>query len=175
MSLDRHRSAGYMTNWAARLFAGAIERRLRPRGITSAHLPVFFALADGEARAQKELAAAAAVEQPTMAATLARMERDGLLRRSTDPNDRRSFLHALTPEALGDLDAVRRATDEVNALALSALDPDERTAFLAMLEKVVATLAADVPEKPPRGTRREAEAADGAAPPPRLQAEKRSR
>ncbi|MCE1236844.1 MAG: MarR family winged helix-turn-helix transcriptional regulator [Hyphomicrobiales bacterium] len=163
MPLERTLSAGYMTNWAARLFAVAIERRLKARGLSSAHLPVFFALADGAARTQKDLAAAAAVEQPTMAATLARMERDGLIRRAPDPADGRSSLVSLTETALADVDAVRRATDEVNALALADLAPSERDIFLSLLEKVVTALAADAPEKPPRAARRKATAstADG--------------
>ncbi|NLH82190.1 MAG: MarR family transcriptional regulator [Phyllobacteriaceae bacterium] len=154
MSLDRRRSAGYMTNWAARLFASAIERRLKSRRLSSAHLPIFFALGGGEALTQKDLAAVAAVEQPTMAATLARMERDGLIRRDADPDDGRSSLISLTDTALSALDDVRRATDAVNALALAALDDAERDAFLAMLDRVVAALAEDAPAKPPRSTRR---------------------
>ncbi|WP_216073103.1 MarR family transcriptional regulator, partial [Acinetobacter nosocomialis] len=63
-----------MTNWAARLFARAIDRRLKLIGVSSGHLPVFFALGDGSALSQKALTEAAAIEQPTMAATLTRME-----------------------------------------------------------------------------------------------------
>ena len=44
MSLERGRSAGYLVNWAARLFARAIDRRLKPLGVSSGQLPVFFAL-----------------------------------------------------------------------------------------------------------------------------------
>ena len=43
MSYVRETSAGYLTNWAARLFARAIERRLA--GGNSGPMPVFFALA----------------------------------------------------------------------------------------------------------------------------------
>jgi len=155
MSLDRRRSAGYMTNWAARLFTSAIERRLKGRGLSSAHLPVFFALGAGEARTQKDLAAAAAVEQPTMAATLARMARDGLVRRGVDPEDGRSASISLSEAALAEIDHVRRATDEVNAVALSRLEEAERATFLAMLDKVIAALAEDAPPRPARTSRRE--------------------
>lgn len=155
MTLDRHRSAGYMTNWGARLFATAIERRLKPRGIAAAYLPVFFALDAGRALTQKELAIAAAVEQPTMAATLARMERDGLIRRSPDPADGRSSSIALTETALQEVDAVRRATEEVNEVALAELDESERAAFLDMLGRVISALVTDTPAKPPRSARHE--------------------
>jgi DNA-binding MarR family transcriptional regulator len=163
MSLERTLSAGYMTNWAARLFATAIERRVKSHGLSAAHLPVFFALADGAARTQKDLAAAAAVEQPTMAATLARMERDGLIRRAPDPDDGRSSLISLTETALAEIDAVRRATEEVNAVALADFAPAERDVFLSLLDKVVTALTADAPEKPPRTARRKtgASTADG--------------
>lgn len=142
MSLIRQRSAGYMTNWAARLFAREIDRRLKPLGISSAHLPVFFALGDGEALSQKALTAAAEVEQPTMAATLTRMERDGLVSRAPDPQDRRSTLFSLTPVALEKVAAVREATDGVNALALAGVDESERAALISVLERMIAALGA---------------------------------
>jgi len=147
MSLDRLHSAGYMTNWAARLFAIAIDQRMKPHGLAPAHLPVFFALGNGEALSQKALAQAASIEQPTMAATLNRMERDGLIQRVADPADRRSSLVSLTEAALGKVRAVRQVTDEVNALALSALDEAERASFLAMLAKITAVLGQDTAQR----------------------------
>jgi len=140
MDIDRSDSAGYMTNWAARLFARAIDRRLKPLGIATGQLPVFFALGAGGALTQKALAEIASIEQPTMAATLARMERDGLISRRADPKDGRSALVALTPTAFDKARQVRAAVDEVNAIALSALDPAERDAFRRMLSRVVEAL-----------------------------------
>lgn len=138
--LDRHESAGYMTNWAARLFARAIDSRLRPLGLSSGHLPVLFALADGEALTQKQLAAAAAIEQPTMAATLSRMERDGLIERRPDPRDRRSSLITLSPAARAKLPEVTAATSAVNRAALSGLEEEEAGRYLEALGKVIRAL-----------------------------------
>jgi len=140
MDIDRSDSAGYMTNWAARLFARAIDRRLKPLGIASGQLPVFFTLGAGAALTQKALAEIASIEQPTMAATLARMERDGLISRRADPKDGRSALVALTPAAFDKARQVRAAVDEVNAIALGPLDPAERDAFKHMLARVVGAL-----------------------------------
>jgi DNA-binding MarR family transcriptional regulator len=140
MDFVRNRSAGYMTNWAARLFARAIDRRLKPLGLASGHLPVFFALGNGGTMTQKALAAAAGIEQPTMAATLARMQRDGLIRRDPDPADGRSALVSLTPAALDKAPAVRAAVAAVNGAALAALDEAEQAAYLAALTKIVAAL-----------------------------------
>ena len=41
MPLKRTQSAGYMTNWAARLFARAIDQKLRPMGMSSGY-PVSY-------------------------------------------------------------------------------------------------------------------------------------
>jgi MarR family transcriptional regulator, transcriptional regulator for hemolysin len=143
MALTPESSAGYMTNLAARLFAHVIDERLRPLGVSSGQLPVFFALARGGALTQKALAQAAAIEQPTMAATLSRMERDGLIRRRPDPNDGRSALIALTPAALKKAKAVEEAVQSGNAKALAGLDEATQRAFLETLAKIVRALAAD--------------------------------
>jgi MarR family transcriptional regulator, transcriptional regulator for hemolysin len=140
MTLTREASAGYMTNFAARLFARAIDERLRPLGVSSGHLPVFFALAEGGALTQTALAQAAAIEQPTMAATLSRMERDGLIERRPDPRDGRSALVSLTAAALKKVKAVENAVRSVNAEALAALDEGAQSAFLAALGKIVRRL-----------------------------------
>jgi DNA-binding MarR family transcriptional regulator len=140
MSFDRTRSAGYMTNWAARLFARAIDRRLKPLNLSSGQLPVIFALAGGGALTQKALTEIAAIEQPTMAATLARMERDGLVARRPNPDDRRSALFQLTPAAMTRAKAVQDAIAGVNDHALSHLSAEERATYLALLRKVIGSL-----------------------------------
>lgn len=142
MTLTRETSAGYMTNWAARLFTRELERQLAPTGIAPAYMPVLFALSDGSALTQKALARRAAVEQPTMAATLNRMERDGMIDRRADPADKRSALVALTPLALGKVETVQRVVSAINTLALEQLDPDERRQFLSLLGRVITVLEA---------------------------------
>lgn len=140
MNFDRQQSSGYMANWAARLFARAIDSRLKPLGLSSAYMPVLFALVRGASLSQKALAAAASIEQPTMAATLGRMERDGLLTRSPDPNDRRSTLYALSARGMALTKDVRTAGQEVNEAALAGLSQEERDQLMAMLGKVVGNL-----------------------------------
>ncbi len=141
MSYVRETSAGYLTNWAARLFSRAIERRLA--GGNSGPMPVFFALQDGGAMTQKALAQLAAVEQPTMANTLNRMERDGLVQRTPDPNDRRSAQVSLTPLGRERAKAAFVSATEVNGIATAALQPAEREAFYGMLHRIIAALERD--------------------------------
>ncbi|WP_439600152.1 MarR family winged helix-turn-helix transcriptional regulator [Devosia sp.] len=141
MSYIRETSAGYLTNWAARLFARAIERRLA--GGNSGPMPVFFALQDGGAMTQKALAQLAAVEQPTMANTLSRMERDGLVLRTPDPNDRRSARVSLTPLGRERAKAAFVSAIEVNGIATDALQPEERELFYDMMRRIIAALERD--------------------------------
>jgi MarR family transcriptional regulator for hemolysin len=138
--LKREDSAGYMTNWAARLFAKRIERTLKPLGLAPAYMPVIFALADGSTLSQKELISRAAVEQPTMAATLSRMERDGLLQRKTDPQDKRSTLYSLRTQAKKAVETVAKAVKFNNDEILAVFDEAERKAYLDMMARIVRRL-----------------------------------
>ena len=137
----RESSAGYLVNWAARLFTRALERRLT--GSSAGSMPVFFALIDGRAQTQKELAHWAAVEQPTMANTLGRMERDGLIQRTPDPNDRRSALIQLTSDGQRKAALALRAAGETNELGLTPLSQAEREVFFEMLRRIIQYLDAD--------------------------------
>lgn len=139
--LERETSAGYMVNWLSRLFIRAITPRIEPAGISIGYMPVFFALsAAKEGLTQKRLAQLAEVEQPTMAATLSRMERDGLVQRDADPNDGRSAIVSLTPVAWQKIEVVRKAVETTNREALASLSPEEQAQFFATMRKIVVAL-----------------------------------
>ena len=141
--LEGWRSAGHMTNRAARLFIREIDGRLKPLGLSPGHLPVFFALGGGAALSQKELVEVAAIEQPTMAATLTRMERDGLVERQPDPHDGRVSLVHLTPMATKKVRDVATAIHAGNAKALAGFSEAEKETYLGMLRRIIANLEAD--------------------------------
>src|SRR5207237_2495909 len=96
MDFDVLSTPGHLISLAARGFARLGEARLKPLGFGVGHLPVLVALRDGRASTQRDLARFAKIEQPPMAQMLARMERDGLIRRAPDPADRRSSRITLT-------------------------------------------------------------------------------
>jgi MarR family transcriptional regulator for hemolysin len=142
MTLRPETSAGYITNLAGRLFARAIEKRLAPLGLAPAHMPVLLGLEAGP-QPQKVLAQPAKVEQPTMTATLNRMERDGLVERLPNPDDGRSSLVALTAKAREKLAGVAAAGRDVNVMALKNLSRDERAQFFVLLRQVIVNLDAE--------------------------------
>ncbi len=141
---ERRQSAGYMTAWAGRLFAQTIDRHLKPLGLKSGQLPVLFALASKQPLSQRELTETAAVEQPTMANLLVRMEREGLILKSPDPNDGRSMLISLSLSAQEKLPSVRNAITDVNAKALSSLSEVEQEAYFSALNKIVSVLSTEL-------------------------------
>lgn len=140
--LTRETSAGYLTNWGARLFARELDRQLAPSGISPAYMPIMFALADGGALTQKALARRAAVEQPTMAMTLNRMERDAMISRRPDPEDKRSALVSLTDKALGLVATVEGVITRINGIAMEGLAPDEQAQFLRLMLAIIGALEA---------------------------------
>ncbi|MFT8472557.1 MarR family winged helix-turn-helix transcriptional regulator [Acetobacter persici] len=137
----REQSLGYMINWAARLFAREMDEALRPFGLMSGQLPVIFALADGKPQPQRELVRLAAVEQSTMAKTLARMERDGLIQRTPDPNDRRSAFISLSSVAVDRLPDISAAVAAINAKSHMHLTVENSELLLNLLHGVIKGLA----------------------------------
>ncbi len=131
---------GHLISLAFRGFARLSEMRLKPLGFGVGHLPVLVALQDGQAGSQKDLARFARIEQPSMAQMLARMERDGLIRRVRDPSDGRSSRISLTDAARTRLPEACAALLQGNREALGGFTEEEAARFVAMLVRLVANL-----------------------------------
>jgi MarR family transcriptional regulator for hemolysin len=129
-----------LINIGARTIARLGERRLKPFGVSAGQIPVLYLLRNGDAMSQKELAQAVRIEQPSMAQMLVRMERDGLIRRTPDPDDGRSALISLTKEALEKLPAARRALAEGNKRTLAGFSTDEIATLSALMRRLIDNL-----------------------------------
>ena len=134
------KSVADQLNWAARLLARELETILGPVGLNPAYVPVLLSLSAGGARTPKGLAQEATVEQPTMTATIQRMERDGLVTRKPNPDDGRSALIALTPKGYERIADMDRALGALNELLLEQFTNSEREQFLSLLGRVVSVL-----------------------------------
>ena len=89
---------------------------------------------------QAELTRVVGVEQPSMVATLRRMEAADLVRRDPDPDDRRRAIVTLTPKAQAiraDVQGLRR---EIAAEALADFSTEECASVLGMLNRLDANL-----------------------------------
>ena len=92
----REESLGYLVNLLGRVLARALERRLVKHKVPLGQFPLLLTLWDEENLTQSEIARRLGIEQPTVANTLRRMERDGLVKTEPDPAHRRQVLIKLT-------------------------------------------------------------------------------
>src|SRR5271154_5397656 len=140
MDLDVLSTPGHLISLAARGFARLSEARLKPLGFGVGHLPVLVALQDGRASTQRDLARFAKVEQPPMAQMLARMERDGLIHRSPDPDDGRSSRIVLTRTARARMPEAVAALLLGNREALDGFTNEEAKQLVALLQRLIVNL-----------------------------------
>ncbi len=131
---------GHLISLAARGFARLSEARLKPLGFGVGHLPVLVALRDGRASTQRDLARFAKIEQPPMAQMLARMERDGLIARTPDPDDGRSSRITLTKVAEARLPEAIAVLLKGNREALRGFSDKETGLLIALLTRLIANL-----------------------------------
>jgi DNA-binding MarR family transcriptional regulator len=130
----------FWINHASRLLMRRFEQRLRPLDFGMAYLPVVIALEENGPLLQKHLAEQAHVEQPTMAALLTRMERDGLISREPHPSDKRASQISLSAKAKTRLPSAKARLGEVAEQATAGFTERERATFIALLRRVVNNL-----------------------------------
>jgi DNA-binding MarR family transcriptional regulator len=125
----------------ARLFERELRAALFEHGVLPGQAPVLLALYDRDGQTQAELARVLGVEQPTMASTLARMERAGLVRRVPDPEDARRASVLLTDRGRELERLLIDAARGVNRRAVRGLSAEERSALYRAVERANANLA----------------------------------
>ncbi|GAB5467979.1 MAG: MarR family transcriptional regulator [Rhodospirillales bacterium] len=140
MNFDRERSAGYLVNHLARLFARELQSRIKPLGLTTGTFPALLILWEREGLTQRELVAALDIEQATLANTLARMERDGLIVRKPDAADGRAQRIWLTETARALEAPALAAANTVNAEALAGLAEDDRRRLIGLMQRIIAQM-----------------------------------
>lgn len=137
---DVRLTTGHLVTIAARYFAKLSESRLKAHGFGAGQVPVLVTLAELGVSNQRDLAKLAKVEQPPMAQMLDRMEREGLIVRSPDPQDGRSRQISVTDEALSRLPDVIETVLQGNNQALSGFSKDEVDLLINFLLRLNANL-----------------------------------
>jgi DNA-binding MarR family transcriptional regulator len=130
--------------WINRVSRSLLRRgdgRLRPLGFAMSYLPVMRALAlAGRPLSQTELAEAVGVEQPTMAETIARLVRDGMVQRDPNPDDKRSTVISLTRLSRARFPKARAVLIEGEREAMAGLSDDEKALLRDLLKRVLKNL-----------------------------------
>ena len=144
MDFSRETSQGYIVNHLARVFANALQRRIEPKGSSTGQFPLLLLLWEGDGITQTEIGKRLRIEQPTIANTLKRMERDGLITRDFDPEDRRRALIRLTDKARNFKNNLIADAHDINEAAIEGLTSEEIATFL----KVAWHMARNLERKP---------------------------
>jgi DNA-binding MarR family transcriptional regulator len=140
MTFKKDSSAGYLANHMARLFAVGLHRRIKPLGLATGQFPALLALWSKEGQTQKELVQALDIEQATLANTLARMERDGLIHRRASEEDGRVQRIFLTDKTKAlQTEAVAAARSQ-NMAALADFTDEEINQFLAFMRRAITSM-----------------------------------
>ncbi|NVO58009.1 winged helix-turn-helix transcriptional regulator [Rhodobacteraceae bacterium B1Z28] len=137
MKFKKENSAGYLVNHMARLFAKELQHCIAPLGIVVGQFPILLELWLKDGVSQKDLLSKIDVEQATLANTLSRMERDGLIMRTKNPADARAQLIWLTDKARALRDDAYDCAQNVNTQALRVLDESEQVQFVEYMRRVI--------------------------------------
>ena len=138
---------GYLVNRAARLMAQMFSRRLRRHGVALAQWAILLFLYAKDGQTQRELSRVVAIEPPTVARTIDRMVRDGLVRREPHPNDGRATRILLAPRALALREELAAESLEGNRFAARVLSAEELETLKTLLSRLIDGLTAE--EEPP--------------------------
>ncbi len=130
-------SAGYLVNHMARLLVEILRKRIAPLGIVPGQFPTLLVLWEKDGLTQKELLALLDIEQATLANTLTRMERDGLITRKEHPADARARTIHLTEKGRSIRDSAHLAAMQINEDVLADLSDAETQAFLDYMRRVI--------------------------------------
>jgi MarR family transcriptional regulator for hemolysin len=153
---DPEASPGFWINRVSRALLRRGDGRLRPLGFAMSYLPVLRALAMGRRPlSQTELAHAAGVEQPTMAETIARMVRDGMVQRDANPEDKRSTSISLTRLSRARFPKARAVLVESEREAMAGFSDDEKALLRDLLKRVLTNLESSSDHPKTRGASHE--------------------
>lgn len=163
---DRHLSdrltdsLGFLIVDSGRYVKRSLYARIANHGIRGGAWFVLRVLWQRDGLTQRELAGRLGLMEPSVQEMLRAMERDGLVTRQRDEQDRRKVRIRVTERARELEPALMGIAEEVNTLMLSGLNAAEEALLKLLLCKVRETLAADadalatvLPEEPVPGTR----------------------
>ncbi len=136
MAIRRIDSLGYQLGLLNRLYDRCLQDALKDYGVAPGQFAPLVMLFEEDGLTQAELCRRINVEQPTMANTLDRMERDGLVKRKADSDDRRRahvFLTARAKNIQAQVMEAARAVSNRTVARLSAAEQDDMFRLVARM------------------------------------------
>jgi DNA-binding MarR family transcriptional regulator len=130
-------SGAYLASQLAKGFARSLQQRAARLGFSPGQFPVLLELWAEDGLTQKQLLARVDIEQATMANTLSRMERDGLIERRPHPSDKRAQLVFLTARAKSMQHDAISASQEADLALFDGFKTFERELTLEYIRRLL--------------------------------------
>lgn len=134
------RSPGRKISLLGRLGTAVASEPFAELGLSAAKMPFLMTLLHSDGIVQEELSKLLFVDRAATARTLASLEKDGLVRREVDPNDRRKKRVYVTDKAHLLFPRILPIMDDLNEVLFAGLSREERKQFLVMLDRLIENL-----------------------------------
>ena len=142
IDLRPEESAGYLVRDTHLLFARALRNRLQSHQITPGQWYFLRTLWDEEGLSQRELSRRVGTTEPTTVSALRLLERNGMIERVRNPDDRRTINIFLTDKARDMKSELMPVAFEVNDIATGGLTEAEFDQLRGLMQKVRENLTA---------------------------------
>ena len=127
----------WLASELARRGAILVGEALAQEGVRRQHFAVLTSLAEQGPASQAALGRRLWIDRSDLHALLTELERDGLVGRVRDPDDRRRNVVTLTADGKALLRRLDRRVDAAQAVLLEPLSVAERREVIRLLERVV--------------------------------------
>jgi DNA-binding MarR family transcriptional regulator len=138
MKQDRMDSPTYLSGLLAKAFTRALAGRAAALGFSPGQYPVLLELWNEDGLTQRQLLDRLDIEQATLANTLSRMERDGLIERRPHPADRRATCNFLTGRGKAIEAAAVAAAEEADQSLFKGFRRFEKELMLEYIRMAIA-------------------------------------
>ncbi len=134
------RSLGFLMNRTARSLRRALEAKLVHHGITATQYVVLVRMWEEEGTSLSELGERLYLDNPTLTGIVDRMERDSLVQRRRDKEDRRVVKVYLTPKGKSLQKEIQHFAEETDTVAWTGFSATQKQAIFTLHEKILRNL-----------------------------------
>ena len=124
-----------------------VHNSLKDSGIYFGQPPILDYLALNGTSTQNEIAKAMYVSPASVAVSVKRMQKSGLIEKINDENDLRRNRISITDRGRKQIEVIHRRFDEIDRLMYDGFSDDEIAEFKSYVDRLVANLAANAPDR----------------------------
>jgi len=138
-SFDLHKAPGHLARRAHQRTVAIFMEEAAAFDVTPVQFAILNALQGRPGEDQITLAGRVALDAATLGAVIARLQARGLVRRESDPSDRRRKLLWLTPQGQTLAEQLIAPARRVQERLMAPLSPEDQVLLVQLLERLVYT------------------------------------